>query len=211
MRHFLIFIIFTLTSCSFFNKELVWNDYVKYINDEENGLVKKKYINHLELTMKYLPPAYLVHRELRDDTSFTVKQKDSILSLYSNNLTFVLSVNPDERDGDSPIEDVLFYNLKSKEEYTQRMMHLNFEIKEDLELICDDKIKYSPVLTNMENSYGLSKGRNITLVFTPLKTKDEFLKAKNITVSWNDEVFETGQHYFSFDAAQLFSTPGLKL
>lgn len=211
MRYFFIFIVFSFTSCSFFDRELGWNDYVNYINEEDNGLVKRKYINHLEITMQYLPAAYLVHSELKNDTSFTATQKDSILSLYAHNLTFVLSINPDERDGDSPIEDVLFYNIKNKEEYTYRMMHLNFEIKDHIELDCDHQVKYVPAIVNMENSYGLSKGRKIMIVFTPLKSSDEFLKAKNMTVSWNDEVFETGQHYFSFDAAQLFSTPGLKL
>ncbi|HSZ71427.1 MAG TPA: hypothetical protein VK750_02045 [Cytophagaceae bacterium] len=211
MHYFFTFILLVFTSCSFLHKDLDWNDYVKYINDADHGLVKKKYINHLEFTMQYLPPEYLVHRELNGDTSYTVTERDSILNLYNHNLTFVLSIQPDEREGESPIEDVLFYNIKDKDEYTFRMMHLNFDIKDEVTLSCDSSAVYSPVITNMENNYGLSKGRKITLVFTPLKSKEEFLKAKQITLNWNDEVFETGRQYFSFDASELFSIPGLKL
>jgi hypothetical protein len=211
MSYFYIFSVIIFTSCSLFHRELEWKEYVKYINDEDNGLVVKKYANHLELTLKYLPADYLVHRELNNDASFTSKQRDSILESYSHNLTFMLSINPDEREEESIIEDVLFYNLKTKEEYTQRMMYLNFDIKQDIELVCDSTAIYSPVITNMENNYGLSKGRNITIVFTPLKSKDEFMKAKTITVKWNDEVFETGLNYFKFNAEDLFSTPSLKL
>lgn len=211
MSYFYIFSLVIFSSCSFLHKELEWKDYVKYINNEDNGLVVKKYANHLEVALKYLPADYLVHRELENDTSFTSKQRDSILESYSHNLTFVLSINPDEREGESFIEDVLFYDLKTKEAYTQRMMYFNFDIKHDIELSCDSTSQYTPVITNMENNYGLSKGRNITIVFTPLKSKEEFKNSKTITVKWNDEVFETGLNYFKFNAEDLFSTPSLKL
>lgn len=211
MRYIFCLLILFFTSCSFFHKEMEWKEYMNYINDEDNGLVLKKYVNHLELTLKYLPADYLVARELKGDTSFTDKQRDSVLESYSHNLTFVLSINPDEREGESIIQDVLFFNLQNKEEYTKRMMYLNFDIKHNLKLYRDSTTEYSPAITNMENNYGLSKGRNITIVFTPLKSKEEFKNSKTLTVEWDDEVFETGRHYFKFKTEDLFSVPSLKL
>ena len=34
--------------------------YVKWMNNEKNGLIKTKYIGELKLTVKYLPPDYVV-------------------------------------------------------------------------------------------------------------------------------------------------------
>lgn len=203
-----LFVLF-FSSCSCFQQEKELSDYLTWLNNESNGLVKKKYINGLIFTAKYLPPDYLVYQELKDDTLYTDSHKDSLLDMYAHNMTFLLTVQPDERDKESDIADVMYLGVKNMNDYQERVMLLNFEIKEYLHLEAKNA-SYSPVLTNLENTYSLGSGRNITCVFSPLKDKNEFSKTDTLDLVWDDEIFESGRNHFVFVNQDFSSLPRLK-
>lgn len=208
---FLFFGVITqlIISCTYFQQEKKISEYLIWLNDESNGLVKEKYINGLVFTAKYLPPDYLVYQELKNDTLYSLAKKDSLLNLYSSNLTFLLSVKPDEREENSKISDVMYLGVTNMSDYKERVLLMNFEMKEFLQLQTETNVVYSPVLTNMENTYSLGNGRSITCVFAPLKDKKEFNNTSTLDLVWDDEIFESGRNHFVFNRKDFSSVPRL--
>jgi hypothetical protein len=68
--------------------------------------------------------------------------------------------------------------------------------------------KYKPVLSSMENTYGIGQSRDIMIVFSPSSLKDNgFLSSKELDFVYNDEIFEVGKCHFVFDRSDLKSAP----
>ncbi len=207
---FFVFLFVSMSACSFFNKEKDPAEYFAWLNDPDNGLIKQKRINGLLLTVKYLPADLLAYQDCKNNKSYTPAQKDSLIKSYSNTMTFLLTVAPDETDSTSVIKDVMYYNLENQEEFQHRAETMNFEMEKYVELKTSDSLIYSPVLTNMENTYSLTNGRNITCVFAPMKNKEEFKKVKEFDFVWDDAIFQSGLNHFVFDNNSIFSSPRLK-
>ncbi|MDB5274749.1 MAG: hypothetical protein JWO58_3116 [Chitinophagaceae bacterium] len=206
---FLIFFAVYLTACSLYKGEKDPASYYTWLNDPDNGLVQEKRINGLVFSVKYMPPEFLAYQDLKNSGNYTQKQKDSVIASYSSTMTFLLSVNPDEKDSSNSIRDVMYLGVENMEDYQQRSMMMNFEMNQYLELKTSDSSIYSPVLVNMENTYSLSKGRSFTCVFSPLKNNEEFKNSKQFDFVWDDEIFDSGRNHFVFDPHNIFSSPSL--
>lgn len=197
------------SSCSFFNSEKEPGDYMKWMNDEDNGLIKSKHINGLVFTVKYLPADYMTYQELKSSTP-NAASKDSLLKQYQNSLFFLLIIHPDDEIKANAGKDVMYLGVKDPKEYQDRVMQMNFEMKEYVSIELNDSSSYTPVLTNMENTYGLSNGRSILCVFSPYKSIQEFNNSNTIDLIWDDEIFQSGRNHFVFDSKDFLSLPRLK-
>lgn len=196
-----------LFSCSFFDRKKEIKEYLEWVKEENHGLVKTKYVNGLELRVRFLPAEYLAYQELQSDKKYTETKRDSLIASYSGSLTFLVSIATDERE--KPVGDVMFLDLENMQGYKERMQAMNFDMNEVVELAVGDQT-YKPVLTNMQNTYGLSNGRSITCVFAPGKNIEEFKKEENIDLIWDDELFGSGRNHFVFNSKDFWSLPGLK-
>lgn len=210
MRYiFFICLPLIFSSCSFFNSEKELGDYMQWIHNEDNGLVKSKHINGLIFTVKYLPAEYMAYQELKDSNAHTIS-KDSLIKQYRNTLFFLLTVNSDDEMKENAGKDVMYLGVKNPKEYQERVMLMNFNMKEFISIQLNDSSTYSPVLTNMENTYGLSNGRSILCVFAPYKSIQEFNNSNTIDLIWDDEIFQSGRNHFVFDSKDFLSLPRLK-
>lgn len=179
--------------------------YLKWINDEAHGLVKTKYVNGMELKIKYFPPQFSAYMEWKDMPRYTAHQRDSLVGLYKNNVTFMLSIGPDERKAKGG--DIMFQNVSNYKEYAERTHTMNFEMEEFITLEIGDQ-KYRPVLSSMENVYGLDAKRNIILVFAPSEKNDSHLKnAEKMDFVYADELFELGVNHFVFNRKDINNIP----
>lgn len=200
-----ISILITVFSCN--NKATVsFNELVKWINDKDNGLIKESSIQGLKITLKYLPAQYLALREV--ETNMSGQDFDSLLSVYKWSHSFLMILGPDEDKGEQ--FDIMYLNTSGYDDYTQRVYDMNFNIKNYISLKTPQK-KYSPVMTNLENVYGLNKSRNIYVVFTPQKENEDMLSAENLDFIFNDEIFNTGIHHFIFDKKDIENIPNVKI
>ncbi len=59
------------------------DEFLKYLNNADNELNKEKYVNGMEMKVKFLPPAYLTYLELKND-NYTEKKKDSLMNYYNS-------------------------------------------------------------------------------------------------------------------------------
>lgn len=178
------------------------SEYNKYINDPDNGLLKERKIFNFKISVKLLPPDYLVLKEMK---STTERNYSKMLTEHKNNLTFILTLTFGG-EKKTPEGDPVSSGLSDYEEYKERFSHLNFKLYEDIQL-SSNRQEYSPVLISFENTYGQSNELNTMVVFSPKTEKDEFRKADSYTFIYNDRIFSSGYNKFTFKREDLDNSP----
>lgn len=199
---YIIFIATLFTAC----RQTSLNSEKEYFRWISENLQVSKSVNDLELSARFLPPEYLAYKDLKG-TSYTASQKDSLIRLYSNGVSILLSINPIVSDG-AEAPDLMYYGINSKEEYDQRLNDLNFNLSSYIQLKTE-KNTYSPVLHVFENTYGISSGRSIYLVFSPKVTNDDLTTSPTVELVFNDLIFTTGVTYFSFKREVINRIPSI--
>lgn len=179
-----------------------------WLNDAENGLIKVKRINGMKLTAKYLPPEYLVHKELKAASDPAAANKDSLLNWYKHNYTFLINIAPDE-ENEKEI-DVMKMGVTNYEQYREKFMTMNFDMAQYIHLEVDGQ-ELIPVLTNLENVYGLTRDANIYLVFSPGEQIKKENSAAKLDLVFNDEIFNTGINHFTFSGKDIREMPSINL
>lgn len=203
IRWIYILIIVVLLGCqeSFNNEQEMFS----YLNNPENGLVKEKNINGIKLKVKLLPTDFLTYKELRKEQAYTKEIKQQKFDSYDSTYVFVLNIGPsDEQDF-----SIQHLGITNYQEYKQRVLDMNFEITEFVKVKANNK-EYMPVLSNMENVYGLSKSRNIYLVFAPDDINDDLLTSEKLDFVFNDEIFHTGINHFVFNRKDILKIPKIE-
>ncbi len=196
-----------LISCT---QKIDSRNFLKWLNDSDNGLSISKKSNSFDLKLKYLPPQYFISRELiLRPGSLNKNATDSIKNEYEKNLYFLLHI-----DNDNSVvpeqADVMLRDIHNYSEYTERIYKYNFNLNEDIELKRGNVI-YHPVISTFENHYGLEGGRNLLLVFTPENDKDEFLEKNDLEIIFRDEELGIGTTHFVFEKKDLKNIPELIL
>ncbi|PCJ89985.1 MAG: hypothetical protein COA57_00085 [Flavobacteriales bacterium] len=176
----------------------------QWFNEPENGLMKTKAVNGIKLTVKYLPVEYLAYKELNGMDGYDKTVRDSIMDTYDSSYTFLLTIGPDEESGED--FDIQRLDITNYSEYKDRVMSMNFHIGDCL-ILRTEHGEFKPVLSAMENVYGLSKHRNIYIVFSPSHEKSELLDVQTFDLIFNDELFETGINHFVFQKTDFEAVP----
>jgi hypothetical protein len=181
-----------------------FEEYLAWLNDESNGLVMSKEAGGIIIKVKQLPSNYLAYQDLMNSQEIDKNIVDSVINSYDKSITFLMTIGV---DGDVKKGDIMYQGVKNYEEYKQQLYQLNFDIENDISLDIEGKI-YKPVLSHLENVYGLTDSRNITIVFVP-ETEEEqsFYMAEEILFTYDDELFDTGINHFTFNREDINSTP----
>jgi len=178
-------------------------DYVHWVNSEDNGLTNTKYVNGLRLTVKYLPSEYMAYQELKNLGKYSAGCRDSIVGMYRKNLYFLLTLAPDERKAAGG--DVVMDNTRSYSDYVDKVMMMNFAIEHYIAIVVDGR-KIRPILATVENTYGLTRYRNIVCVFD--RRNNALLQsADSYDFEFNDELFMTGISHFIFHKQDIDDIP----
>jgi len=201
---FTVSVILTV-GCASQHQPMSANEYQLWMNDENSGLIKKKYVNGVEIIVKYLSPEYLAFREISNDQTLTVEDKDSIISQYSNSLNFVLTLGPDDRKSEG--QDIMYRDVSDYIEYKSRVKALNFDIEQSVK-IRTDSVEFLPVLSAMENIYSLDTKRNIILAFVPdVGNEDSFFNSDKLGFVYDDQLFNLGVNHFVFKRSDMMQIP----
>ncbi len=183
--------LFTLSSCQ---SNLVKNthEFNQWLSNPENGCKIKKEVNDMIIEVKLLPPSYLALKEMEQSNGLKF---DSLLSVYKNSTTFLMSFKPKEgHKGD----DVMYKNVISYKEYVERALELNFDLESKVVLKSSNR-EFKPVLSSLENTYGLTKGRQVYIVFTDNVSKEELQNEDSLDFIYTDDEFKLGILHFEFD------------
>jgi hypothetical protein len=169
--------------------------YYEWMNDPSNGCVRTSTVNGLRLELKYLAPAYLRYQRERSDSSVVANAPGN-----DSTVCFLMSIAP----ADSTGGDIMLRGVASDDDFTSRAMNLNFEIK-DMVSINYGGHRYPVLLATLENVYGLSKKRDVMLVFP--KIQSYWKEDGDADLVFDDRIFDTGISHFAFHIRDLNRAP----
>ncbi|UTW61199.1 hypothetical protein KFE98_14405 [bacterium SCSIO 12741] len=205
MRTFLLLALLSgwmvmLTSCRGGASIESLKEYQNYVAQESNGYTKEYTVKGKKLKMTYLTPEYIAFNELKNSESRSSEDLDSLLAVNRQTRVFLLSISDAENSG----KDIMYDGISSYSEYKERNLSMNFDFKEFISLHTSDseESKY-PVLASFVNTYGLGNEKQIYLVFSPDNLDGPLLHADELRVSYQDDIFHTGIHHFTFHKSQI--------
>ncbi|MDP2684160.1 MAG: hypothetical protein Q8P20_03820 [bacterium] len=175
-----------------------------FINDKENGFIKKQDANGFELVVKYLPPTYLAYLEAQKEigNGNFLDQYNRLLPEFLSAKTFILTIDPGLN-----ISDPTYYNVGDLSDYKERIQEMNFNMKDHIYILLGNGKKIFPLSTSMENIYDLQTKKTIYLVFPD---NDNILsKADLLDFVFEDTFLNTGINHFQFYKKDLDNLPEL--
>lgn len=168
----------------------------KWLANDKNGCIVHKSVNGLDISVCYLPPHYMAALEMNKKGITLRHTYDSLVLVYQYQTNFLMTIR------DKNNQNVLYKNVTDAQGYSERLMALNFNMENMARLSANGHI-YSPALTSMENTYGLSKDIKFNILFTPNTTKEELLKADHLEFEYSDESFGIGTIICAFDKKHI--------
>ncbi|WMX17578.1 hypothetical protein [Aureispira sp. CCB-E] len=196
IKYFILFMI--LVGCG--NRDLIPSDYVAWVNDSNNGLLKKKSIHPLEVELLYKPIPYIIANEQRSNTIdegiYQKRMKDlKELQYYTLKLGIL--------GGEFNVSN---YEVSDNATQQERLNYLSFAMQKDIKLV-EGKDTLNCALYHFERSYDITPYRTFVLAFQ----QKEINKGKDKTLILDLAYFKTGPIKLNFKGADLVRIPNLKL
>ena len=97
--------------------------------------------------------------------------------------------------------------LTTPGEFEERVHQMNFEMERYIKIIINEK-EFRPVLSTMENVYGMTSNRNIVFVFVPGANEEHFFgNMEKLDLVFEDELFGLGVNHFLFHKENMQRIP----
>ena len=176
-------------------------EYLRYIENQENGLKISKFYSDIELTAKFLPAELKALQEL--ETGYGFEVFDSLLLYYSGSYNFIFTISPTKNNR---IDDLNYYGIYNYDEFVERKKNLNYNFEECFVLQAGNK-EYYPALFHFEQDYCVSGKLVFHLVFV---TSEKTKRFEKITLQFNDPFYNTNQSNFIFKGKSLKKIPTVK-
>jgi hypothetical protein len=174
-------------------------DYIRYINNKENGFKKILQIEGWNFCMQYRPYDYIMLMENKGQLNgYDLEKRKSELN---GTAWFNISI----KRIDNSITP-LRYGISSIEEYNTRLNYYLNEAEKDITLIYgSDTLR--PVSYLFENNYNLSPQETMVVGFYLPKGEND--PRKNMQLSFIDRVFKNGIIKAEFSEDVLKNIPNL--
>ena len=198
--NYFIVVIAVVFCCSCGKKISSVNEFNSFINDAKNGLKISKSVNGVTLSVIYTPPEYLTLKEMESNNYKGKEKYDSLLANNKASASFLMIFGPDESKENK--DDIMYKGLKNFKEYVERAMTLNFDL-EQLVTLNTGSNNYLPVLSSLENTYGLSKDRKVNIVFSSIKGQKKLSEETKYDFVYEDETYDIGTLHFEFDKKEI--------
>jgi hypothetical protein len=180
------------------NEKLPPGQYVKWVEDDQNGLKKVKTIDDIIYTAQYKPCQYVVCEEEKKTelADSIVKQRVSELGgmQYIN-----LKIEITDQNG-----EFLRHGISTTEEYNDRINYFSFGMQKDVQLV-DAGDTLPCLLFHFERLYNVAPYGTFLLAFPKGKNTDG-----DKTLIIYDHVFNTGIVKLFFKGSDLKNTPQLE-
>ncbi|MEM9982095.1 MAG: hypothetical protein AAF734_06340, partial [Bacteroidota bacterium] len=141
--------------------------------------------------------SYLAYKEIQSlpaTTSF-----DSLYQKYDQDLTFTISIEITEGNP-------MYKGVSDYSDYQERVNTLNFSADQHIYLKSKGKIYY-PTLHTFENTYNVSQKKLLYVVFNKAQGTQNLLKAEEVTLVFDDKIFNTGKASFNFKTIDFTHIP----
>lgn len=185
--------LFCFASC---HKRLGSDQYMAYVNDAKNGLVKTVVVGQWEYLVQYRPHDYMVMSE-----QLNIGQINDRLKQLEGTAWFNISFKNTVNNVSSLRADVT-----SKEMYDERLNYFNNEAVKDISMIYGKDTLY-PASYLFENNYNLTPQETMVVGFT-LPDK---IPLQDMQIIYNDKVYKNGIVKAKITKDAIEHTPSLAL
>lgn len=181
----------------FNEKELNAEDYVTFIESENNALMNIKKIDNLSFQLQYCTDEYLLLMEHKTDNIpnalIEEKKRENDSLVY-----FKLRISA------KGTNDVLSHQISSTDEYYSRIQFLSYELEENIALLNGNDTIF-PALFHFERTYGVAPFADFIMAFhTKIKENDDF------QILIDDKSFGSGLLKFTYSNNDIQNIPKLK-
>lgn len=185
-------------------------EYMSWVEDSENGLVKSNTIEECVYSVFYKPLPYVVLKDW-PDTALTQSAFDKQLDEYKGLQYYSFII--ESKNVANGNQELLRYNLKSTDDYFARIEYYSFQVQNDIKLV-EGKDTLVCRMSHFERAYGLQPKIKIVVAFD--RRKDDLVKKEehynnDKVILFYDKVFGAGIVKLKIDKETLKNIPELKI
>lgn len=173
-------------------------DFVIWVNNKENKLLKVKEISDINYQMSFTTKECLAYQELKDE-EYTKEKFAETTKHYEGMTYFNFKIEVEEGAG-----ELLKYKLASPQQYNSRITYMSFEMQKDICLVQGKDTLY-PGLYHFERIFSIAPYATVLMAFDNKKfnTDEEF------TIVYNDRLFNKGLIKYNYSSKQLIDLPNI--
>lgn len=195
----LVILFFLVSACG--KQHLAPDEYMKWVEDESNGLRVKRTFSDYVFTLQYRPADYMVAQEMRSGAvpagKRTQRSKELEQSLHFN---FIIG---------TPGNDISPFKANTGPDgYFERINHFLNDGASDFTLRSGNDT-FDCTLCHAEQTYGLAPENILVLAFEPRSGKEIVLK-DDLLLVYEDKVLGTGMVKMKIEKDKLDKIPGMK-
>ena len=159
----ILFILLALVSlsCKSYSPE----EYLAWVENEENGLIQKKNIAGIEIKASFRPENYNMLKELGPENSRNEKRVEEFHDSNGALQFYELEISNDS-------VDFIQKQSSNVDDYHDQLYYFTFSFKDDIKLIYPGKDTLSPIIYHFERAYSLSNKKKMIVAFE-LPEKDD--------------------------------------
>lgn len=190
-----LFLMVAFFSCK---KESLSRDaYVKYVTDEDNGLIKKQEFDGITVELLYQPLEYIYLKERKDSIISTIdfenwKKEKSQYEFYILRLR------------STKTNEIAQHNASNFGDYAQVLDYFVADFQNDIVKV-SGKDTLTCLLYHYERNFGISANNNFSLVFS----KDKQSIDKTVIVDLG--IYDLGNVKFRFNKEDIDNLPKLAI
>jgi hypothetical protein len=194
---YILLVVFTC-ACSKHGSNMTILEFNNFVNIPENGYIQELTFNKVKYSSKIELPQMIAINMLKADVIKKHELLDKVKQ-FNGKTNFVFTLS--DSDGNSEIKKLIY----NKEDYNALVSYANTALVDDFKLLLGtDTIPAR--IAHIESSNGIEPVVRISVGFSGLDS----LK-KDLTLIYNDRIFNNGPLKFYFTEEALTNLPKLKL
>jgi hypothetical protein len=165
--------------------------------DRNKGLSQSQEVAGVNVRIKYVPYQFFVLQELNNAGNPDPARIRQLEAKYSGQYYFRVNFSHDNKE--------VIRQLGSFQQYSDMLQTLSFEMGKHINASNERNDTLSLADYAFEQSYGMSAGNNILLVFK----REQFEKSETININIGEFGLNIGDMRFEFRKKDISSVPGL--
>lgn len=198
---YILFILVLFTGCKNIHSSLQKDEYLEFIKLKSNELNKQREIGDVYFNVSYVPSELMLINQLEDSAN-NINIQD-VLNEKRKYAYFKVKIGCVNKS-----QDILRKDVKSEEEYFQRIEYYSFKFQNDLKLIVAQDT-FPCILSQFDRTYGLTPTIDIACMFEKKNSIEN--ECSDFNFEFYDNYFNCGIVKFVFDGNEICNLPNLKL
>lgn len=177
------------------------SEFVNWVKDSNNGLVKIKQINDIQVSLTYLPSAFMIINDLKKE-NITKKELAAIAIQYEDFEYYLLKIEA-LKSG----KELAKYKISNKGEYEERIKYYSFNMQYDLKAVLDSGNEVPCELYHFERTYNITPYSSFLIGFP----KEFIGNSKERTIVLEEKIFNKGTIKFKWSTDEMNNIPQIEV